>query len=86
MGYSTKNGGILRSGAWMNGMTEPPFSEGGDKEGRMFVRQMEELGRLNSGAIKINVPWSYSGRIGVRNLGFRGEDRVGYGRTYSLNP
>lgn len=42
--------------------------------------------RLNSGAIKINVPWSYSGRIGVRNLGFRGEDRVGRGRTYSLNP
>ena len=52
----------------------------------MAVRQMKELGRLNSGSIKINVPWSYSGRTGIRNLGFKGEDRVGYGRTYSLNP
>lgn len=70
----------------MNGTTEPLFSEGGDKEGRMVVRQMEEPGGLNSGSIKINVPWSYSGRTGVRNLGFRGEDRVGHRRTYSLNP
>lgn len=34
--------------------------------------------------MKINVPWSSSGRTGVRNLGFRGEDRVGQGRTYNL--
>lgn len=34
--------------------------------------------------MKINVPWSYSRRIGVRNLRYREEGRVGQGRTYSL--
>lgn len=64
----------------MNGRTELPLSEGRN-DGCELDRRTR---RLNSGSMKINVPWSYSGRIGVRNLRYREEGRVGQGRAYSL--